>query len=77
MQNMLHPPQVTILSGETGSGKSTQVPQMLYEAGYTNIYSSDDTIKHYRICVTQPRRVAAVSMAQRVREEMGLLFIYL
>ncbi|XP_024901298.1 probable ATP-dependent RNA helicase DHX37 isoform X2 [Pteropus alecto] len=57
-----HP--VVIVCGETGSGKTTQVPQFLYEAGY----SSDDSI----IGVTEPRRVAAVAMSQRVAKEMNL-----
>lgn len=47
-----------IIVGETGSGKTTQVPQFLLEAGE-------------RIAVTQPRRVAAVSIARRVAEEVG------
>uniref|UniRef100_A0A2K5MTE9 DEAH-box helicase 37 n=1 Tax=Cercocebus atys TaxID=9531 RepID=A0A2K5MTE9_CERAT len=51
-----HP--IVIVCGETGSGKTTQVPQFLYEAGY----SSEDSI----IGVTEPRRVAAVAMSQRV-----------
>ncbi|XP_021380655.2 putative ATP-dependent RNA helicase DHX40 [Lonchura striata] len=51
-----------IVTGETGSGKSTQLPKYLYEAGLA---------KHGAIGVTQPRRVATVSVAQRVAEEMG------
>uniref|UniRef100_A0A673VE23 DEAH-box helicase 37 n=1 Tax=Suricata suricatta TaxID=37032 RepID=A0A673VE23_SURSU len=57
-----HP--VVIVCGETGSGKTTQVPQFLYEAGY----SSDNSI----IGITEPRRVAAVAMSQRVAKEMNL-----
>ncbi|ORM40651.1 Pre-mRNA-splicing factor ATP-dependent RNA helicase-like protein cdc28 [Babesia sp. Xinjiang] len=48
--------QVLILSGETGSGKSTVVPKILYENGY-----GDGTI-----VITQPRRVAAISLARHV-----------
>ncbi|XP_061458839.1 probable ATP-dependent RNA helicase DHX37 isoform X2 [Rhineura floridana] len=55
---------VVILCGETGSGKTTQVPQFLYEAGY----ASSGSI----IGITEPRRVAAVSMSQRVAKEMNL-----
>eukprot|EP01133_Synstelium_polycarpum_P002543 gene2543-2914_t len=54
---------VIVIVGETGSGKTTQLTQYLYEAGYGKIG---------RIGCTQPRRVAAVSVAKRVSEEMGV-----
>ncbi|OAT12922.1 adenosinetriphosphatase [Blastomyces gilchristii SLH14081] len=56
--------QIIIIVGETGSGKTTQIPQYLHEAGYTN--------GGMKIGCTQPRRVAAMSVAARVAEEMGV-----
>uniref|UniRef100_A0A8C0PNJ0 RNA helicase n=1 Tax=Canis lupus familiaris TaxID=9615 RepID=A0A8C0PNJ0_CANLF len=50
-----------IVTGNTGSGKTTQLPKYLYEAGFS---------QHGMIGVTQPRKVAAISVAQRVAEEM-------
>jgi len=60
-----HP--TVVISGATGSGKTTQVPQFLFEAGYGNPESTTPGM----IGVTQPRRVAAVSMAKRVGDELG------
>ncbi|KAH8144931.1 uncharacterized protein LAJ45_11052 [Morchella importuna] len=56
--------QVLIIVGETGSGKTTQLPQYLHEAGYTK--------GGLKVGCTQPRRVAAMSVAARVAEEMGV-----
>ncbi|KAG1822511.1 pre-mRNA splicing factor [Suillus subaureus] len=55
--------QVLIVVAETGSGKTTQLPQYLHEAGYT--------ANGQKVGCTQPRRVAAMSVAARVAEEMG------
>lgn len=55
--------QIVIVSAETGSGKTTQIPQYLHEVGYT--------ANGQRIGCTQPRRVAAMSVAARVADEMG------
>lgn len=54
---------VTIVVGQTGSGKTTQLPQFLYQVGWCSEGKS--------IAVTQPRRVAATSVAARVAEELG------
>ncbi|KAJ2990921.1 hypothetical protein NUW58_g2726 [Xylaria curta] len=63
----IHNNNVVIICGATGSGKSTQVPQMLFEAGYGSAASSTPG----QIVVTQPRKVAAVSVSQRVSTELG------
>ncbi|KDO70342.1 hypothetical protein CISIN_1g0087351mg, partial [Citrus sinensis] len=55
---------ILIIVGETGSGKTTQLPQFLFHAGFCR----DGKL----IGVTQPRRVAAVTVAKRVAEESGV-----
>ncbi|CAF3441010.1 unnamed protein product [Rotaria socialis] len=60
----IHDNLVVLICGETGSGKTTQLPQFLYEAGYT--------LDGKMIGITEPRRVAAISMAIRVAQELNL-----
>nr|WP_106508006.1 ATP-dependent RNA helicase HrpA [Brachybacterium timonense] len=55
--------QVVVIAGETGSGKTTQIPKMLLELGYG---SGGRLIGH-----TQPRRIAARSVASRIAHELG------
>ena len=54
--------QIVVIVGETGSGKTTQLTQYLHESGYTD---------YGMVGCTQPRRVAAMSVAKRVSEEFG------
>ena len=55
--------QVLVIAGETGSGKTTQLPKMCLEAGLD---------RRGRIGCTQPRRMAAMSVSRRVAEELGV-----
>uniref|UniRef100_A0A0N5A8Z8 RNA helicase n=1 Tax=Syphacia muris TaxID=451379 RepID=A0A0N5A8Z8_9BILA len=61
--NVIRDNNVVIVVGETGSGKTTQLTQYLYEEGYSKLGL---------IGCTQPRRVAAMSVAKRVSDEMGV-----
>ena len=74
-----HP--VVIVCGDTGSGKTTQLPKMALEFGTSlqqfhnstitqSTQSRNPAIKQFRIACTQPRRLAAVTMAERVAHEL-------
>ena len=63
LMNAVQEHQVLVIIGETGSGKTTQITQYLMEEGYVP--------PGKKIACTQPRRVAAVSVAKRVAQEIG------
>ena len=54
--------KVMVIMGETGCGKTTQVPKIIYE---------NCQLENKMICITQPRRIAAISISERVAEEMN------
>ncbi|KAK5107646.1 hypothetical protein LTR62_000927 [Meristemomyces frigidus] len=81
----IHNNPTVIICGATGSGKTTQVPQMMFESGYGSHIGElpkDAQSKyslgpeHGMIGVTQPRRVAATSVADRVAHELGAGYKY-
>ncbi|XP_006647859.1 ATP-dependent RNA helicase DEAH13 [Oryza brachyantha] len=69
MMEAIYENSVVILCGETGCGKTTQVPQFLYEAGFGTSNRAD---RKGIIGITQPRRVAVLATARRVSYELGL-----
>lgn len=64
--NSINQSQVVVVSGETGCGKSTQVPQYIFDDWIKN-YDNDK--KHIEIVCTQPRRISALGVAERVSTE--------
>ena len=60
---LLNSPEINviIIMGETGCGKTTQVPKIIYE---------NCSLDNKMICITQPRRIAAISISERVAEEL-------
>ncbi|KAH9637465.1 hypothetical protein HF086_012078 [Spodoptera exigua] len=64
--NTVKKSQVVVISGETGCGKSTQVPQFILDNWLENFKDGAD---HVEIVCTQPRRISAIGVADRVAEE--------
>ena len=66
LMKLINSNQVVVISGETGCGKTTQVPQFILDDA---LESGDGSIT--KIVCTQPRRISAISVAERVAEERG------
>lgn len=69
--NIIEKSQVVVISGETGCGKSTQVPQFLLDDWLLNASQLDKSkqMSHVEIICTQPRRLSAIGVAERVSDE--------
>ncbi|MCJ1450047.1 putative ATP-dependent RNA helicase dhr2 [Mycoblastus sanguinarius] len=77
IRQSLREKDIMLLVGETGSGKSTQVPQMLVNEPWCKLHTAVLNGSRQKVAVggciaiTEPRRVAAITLARRVAEEMG------
>src|SRR3569833_79802 len=67
--NMYHSTQILVFVGETGSGKTTQIPQYV-------VFDELPQLNRKMVACTQPRRVAAMSVAQRVADELDVTLGY-
>lgn len=67
--DLLHSNQVVVISGETGCGKSTQVPQFVLDDWMERLKTNQKSTSHVEIICTQPRRLSAIGVAQRVSDE--------
>ena len=67
---MLEKHQVVIVKADTGSGKSTQLPKFLLEWFDGETAGEQGEKAGFKIGVTEPRRLAAISIADRLREEL-------